>query len=491
MASNLTISIDILLKGADQINKLAAALGNLKTAARGFSDTASAANKSAAAQERAESSALKLAQASARLQTAQGNLAGAMQTLSNALSNVNQQTLAAISAQTQLTRLQNRQQAGGFGLLSGLAREAGESIQQAGAAFSRFSQFFADIGRASVQSALQIDAARNSLRAFEGTVEAANKRLAELRKLALESPGLTFQVAASGFALLRASTKASDDAINSLLKSVGKLNAAFSIDDVDLFIRNLVQIFTTGFNRKDIKEALRRVPIFEDLIKSAFNVKNVEQLKTLQEAGQLTLDAYLTGLANAINTDPRLANVQESLSIRLQKLFSRVQVALEPLGARILDVIVPIIERVVPLLETLFEGFSRLPGPIQTLILVAGGLGAALSPALTAVGGFIQALQVINIARIVGQLAQLQAGLQGVEIATLGVGTAFNRAFVIFGIIATVLTLTVESFRAYSAATDAVAKLTVQNIEAQGAQLKVYDANAKAAQELALKQNRS
>src|SRR5262245_33792749 len=111
MASNLKISIDVLLTGTEQIKKLADALDQFRRgaakAAAGSGEAARGAKQLADEQARAEANTLRHAQALARLQQATGNTAGAIRTLATALNSVNQQTTAAIRAQTQLAALRN------------------------------------------------------------------------------------------------------------------------------------------------------------------------------------------------------------------------------------------------------------------------------------------------------------------------------------------------------------------------------------------------
>ena len=113
MASKLSIDIAVLLKGAEQINKLADSLNRLKGASAGVktsgeSSRVAASSKAATNQlEKQEKATLALASAEARLLQSQGNIAGAANRLKSALALVNQNTVAAIRAQTQLVGIQS------------------------------------------------------------------------------------------------------------------------------------------------------------------------------------------------------------------------------------------------------------------------------------------------------------------------------------------------------------------------------------------------
>ena len=207
-----------------------------------------------------------------------------------------------------------------------------------------FAATFTGIAKAAVDAAIQIDKSRQTIAALTGSVAAANVKLAELRQLASTSPGVTTTFAADLFAQFKAIGTITDSTINTVIKSIGRLNAAFTLPDPQQFARNLQQIFSQGFERSDIKEALGQVPIFEQLLEQAFGTRDANKLRALKESGKLTAETYFQGLSEAIQSDPRFAQIQESIGTRLQKATQTALTALEPIGAAILDVVLPVIE---------------------------------------------------------------------------------------------------------------------------------------------------
>src|SRR5262249_2653861 len=125
---------------------------------------------------------------------------------------------------------------GAFGALAGLG--IGALLKQ--------------VGETALQSAIKIDKSRQAIAALTGSGHAANRKLAELRKLAETSPGVTTTFAVQLFQQLKAVGSIADQTIEKVTKSLGKLNAVFSIEDPTGFARNLVQIFTQSFERADI-----------------------------------------------------------------------------------------------------------------------------------------------------------------------------------------------------------------------------------------------
>jgi hypothetical protein len=247
-----------------------------------------------------------------------------------------------------------------------------------------------------------LDKSRNSLTALTGSVGAANAKLAELRELAKASPGVTNTFAAQLFSQLKAIGNIGDETINRVIKSLGKLNTVFGDVGPD-FARNLVQTFTQSFERADIKEALGRVPIFQQLLKSAFGTDDPEKLRALQKSGALTLGGYLDGLARAVATDPRLANIGETLQGKFQKQFDETRQKLAELGERVLQDLLPILDKLLPPINALLGVFEKLPTGAQ-----AAGIGIiAFSGTLATL---TQSIIALNAAGSTGLIARLLSG---------------------------------------------------------------------------------
>jgi hypothetical protein len=199
------------------------------------------------------------------------------------------------------------------------------------------------IGQQALKAAQDLDRTRQTLVALTGSTEAANAKMAELRRLAQTTPGVTLKFAADIFGQFKAMGDITDQTINQLIGSVGRLNAIFSLQDPQTFARNLQQIFTGGFERDQIKEALAQVPIFEQLMEGAFKTKDASALRKLQQSGELTMEQFLVGMSNEINK--RFPSVSESLTTRMDKLQQSITTALEPIGVLIGETIVGALQR--------------------------------------------------------------------------------------------------------------------------------------------------
>lgn len=311
-----------------------------------------------------------------------------------------------------------------FKALETKLRSVGQTMQSVGSQMSSAGQSMsiaitaplAALGTLGVQSALEVDAVRTKITALVGDAQKANAKIMELRELAANSVGVTQKSALETYAQLKGIGGIAEDSINRVIAAMGKLNAAFKIEDQPGFMRNLTQIFSQGFEIADLKEAIGRVPIFYQILESAFGTKDPAKLKALKESGRLTLDGFLTGISDAIQADPRTANITENLSTKLAKGWEKLNVALAPVGDAILRFIVPAFERVGPLIEQTGKWFQSLTPAMQATIVAIGAFAAAIGPLLVVVGSLVSAIGTIVSAA--GAVAGLFAS--GGALASIG-----------------------------------------------------------------------
>ncbi|MCI0391662.1 MAG: hypothetical protein MOB07_23200 [Acidobacteria bacterium] len=369
-----------------------------------------------------------------------------------------------------------QQGAGGFQTFlrrfSSTIREAGESIQQAGFAFLGLTNAIIGLGQAAVKSAINIDQQVNVLRALTGSAEQAEKRFASLVATAQKSPGLTTNLAATVDAQLRI-VNVTEKTIDRILPAIGKLNAVTPIADPTKFVGNLVQLITQNFERQDLKELVGQSPVAGELIKAVFDVNSPTNAKAIRAAAQklgiTTTEALFTELARAAENNPKLAGIGESLGTQLQKLQDRILVALRPLGIAILNIIVPAVEKLVPIIERLFDAFSKLPSGLQSTIIVFGGLAAAIAPAVIALGGAIQLLGAL------GNLTTVIAALGGASatagVAVTGLSAAFPPLLIALGVVVGLIGIGIGAYALYTAATKDDSTAIRENVEASTAQI--------------------
>lgn len=443
-AQSNVANLEARLKGAaDAAERLNKQLGNnakLPSSAKLANETAkqtaasakltAAETKLEAANKRAAISSQNLASAQTRADQSQTRAAISAQNLSTAQERANiSQARAAVSAQNlanaqartaaQTANLNNKLNSGGFDKMVAGAKRAnaelgklGQNISNAGRSLTAtVTTGIIGLGFISLESAKNLDVYRNRLTAFEGSVAAAESKIAQLRKVAQTSAGVTTTLALDTYSQLTSIGELTEQTIEKQIKASGKLNSAFSIPDPKEFNRNLVQIFQQGFERQDIKQALGTVPIFEQLLEQAFGTKDPEKLRQLKNAGKLTLDSFIAGLAEATNNDSRLKDLGDSIGVRLTKTFEQIQFALAPLGDAIFKAIEPLIPIIVSFIEGISSAFAALSPTIQQIIIVVAAVLAAAGPALILIGGIISGVS--SVIGFLGSLAGVLSTIGG------------------------------------------------------------------------------
>lgn len=251
------------------------------------------------------------------------------------------------------------------------------------------------LGAGALKSAKDLDANANTLKAFTGSAEAAEKRLAQLIKTARGTPGLTTNLALTLDAQLRVA-KTIQETIDRVLPAIGRLNAVSKLPDAARFTQNLLQLVTQNFERADLKELVGQSPLAGQLLTEIFNVDSPVNAKAIREQarkmGLTTVDAFFTAFAEAAARNQGLATVTESIGTRFDKIVDRVTVALRPLGLSILKAIEPFIEPVAKLIERIGAAFDSLSEPVKTAIIVIAGIAAAAGPVLFVLGGLATAI---------------------------------------------------------------------------------------------------
>lgn len=294
----------------------------------------------------------------------------------------------------------------------------------------------AALGAISLKSAKDLDANVNTLKAFTGSAEAAERRLAQLIKTARGTPGLTTNLALTLDAQLRVA-QTTQETIDRVLPAIGRLNAVSKLPDTARFTQNLLQLVTQNFERQDLKELVGQSPIAGQLLTEIFNVDSPTNAVAIRAAAQkmglTTVDAFFTAFADAAQRNQGLATVTESIGTRFEKVVDRVTVALRPLGLAIINAIEPFVEPVARLVERLGAAFASLSKPVQTAMIVFGALAAAAGPILFALGSIATGVTFVvsAISAIAGAVASI--GLPVIALAIAGIVVTIGQWVAILG----------------------------------------------------------
>lgn len=324
--------------------------------------------------------------------------------------------------------------------VSSSLRSVGQGLQSAGRTLTiGITAPLLALGAASLKSAKDLDANVNTLKAFTGSAEAAERRLAQLIKTARGTPGLTTNLALTLDAQLRVA-QTTEETINRVLPAIGRLNAVSKLPDAARFTQNLLQLVTQNFERQDLKELVGQSPLAGQLLTEIFKVDSPVNAKAIRESarklGLTSVDAFFTAFAEAAARNQGLATVTESIGTRFDKIVDRITVALRPLGLAIINAIEPFIEPVAKLIEKLSAAFDSLPKPVKTIVILFAGLAAAAGPVLLLLGSIATALGTVASAIAAVGLPIFAAVIAGIIIeigkwaAILGVlGLAWKTNF--------------------------------------------------------------
>lgn len=391
---------------------IASAKAQERAVAASFKAQEKAAIASARAQERAAQQAAKTATQGFSLQKLTAQRERENQQLQRAAESLQRQRSAGIIRQLREQEKTAERTAKAFRdrflAIGGIFENLGQSISSFGSRLSiAVTAPLAALAAVSVKSAVGLDAQVNTLKAFTGSAEAAEQRLAKLIATAQQTPGLTTSLSLMLDSQLRLAN-VTVETIDKVTPAIGRLNAVQKLQDPARFSQNLVQLVTQNFERIDLKELVGQSPVAGQIIKEMFNVDSPINAEAIRESakrmGLTTTDAFFTAFAEAAARNSALSSVTESIATRFDKLTDRVTIALRPLGVAIIDSIVPFVNLLVPILESLGRGFADLPGPVKTLAVALGTVVASAGPVTFLLGSMIS-----TVGSLVGAYARLVA----------------------------------------------------------------------------------
>lgn len=279
-------------------------------------------------------------------------------------------------------------------------------------------------GYAFVQSATSLDALRNRLTAATGTTAKANAKFEELRQLAQANAGVFTASAVEMYSFLKP-MQMSDAVINKMITGLGRLKLANEEMDTKRMAINIGQLFSGKFEMDQLKEGYTNFGRFGEILQKAFDLSG-NDLDTVQKEMQdklakgLTREGLFKGIADALNNDPSLALLEDTIGTRWAKMVERLAVAFEPLGRAMVNVFEPIANAIAPVIERMSQAFTALSPTMQGVVLAFVGFAAALGPVLIAIGAVVSAIgSIAGAVAAIGGLAPVVA-----IIAAVGAGIA-------------------------------------------------------------------
>jgi tape measure domain-containing protein len=273
---------------------------------------------------------------------------------------------------------------------------------------------------AAVKTATDFDSLKRGLTAVSGSAAETEKQLIRLKEVA-KLPGLGFREAiqgsinlqAAGFSAQRA--EAALKAFGNALATVGKGKA-----ELDGVILALTQIESKGkVSAEEINQLAERVPQIRQIMIRAFGTADTEVIQRAKITSRQFTDTIVNELA-------KLPQVTGGARNAFENLKDSIEQSLLPLGNRLLETILPAIDRLAPKVLGLLEGFGKLSSGTQDLVLGFGAAAIAAGPFIIALGNLTQAVVALNAASSTGLMARLLGGpviLSAAIVSAVGVQT--------------------------------------------------------------------
>jgi phage-related minor tail protein len=171
---------------------------------------------------------------------------------------------------------------------------------------------------------------------------------------------------------------------------------------------------------------------------------NVVKFRDAVKTGKIGTDELMDGIKASHGLIEKESEATKTFGERLQILRNRLEIAFAPIGSAIfatLNALLDLLNPVIDIVLGITKAFETLPMPIKMVIVIIGGIAAALGPVLLVVGMIIASLAPLGpmIATIFGFLTG--GGIMAALVGIAGIITPFLP--LIAGILAVVIAITI------------------------------------------------
>ena len=261
----------------------------------------------------------------------------------------------------------------------------GQAAQQLGTSLSAALTLpIVGLGVASIKAFGDIQALKNGLTAVTGSAETAAAQFVRLQKLA-KLPGLGLNEVAKGAINLQTIGFTAEKAESSMLAfgnavaTVGKGKAEF-----ERAIYGLQQLANTDFPLgEDLNILKDAIPQITPLLKEAFGTARSDDFQKLGITSAQVVDTIISGLSKlppvAAGINGAFENLGDGVTTNLAEIGESINTAFDISG---------IIDAFITKLTSVTSAFKSLSPQAQKIILIIGGILAALGPLLLTIGIF-------------------------------------------------------------------------------------------------------
>lgn len=304
--------------------------------------------------------------------------------------------------QQKLLEIQTRGANDGYGKLIGLA--------------TRFLTITAAIGAATkaVNAAITLDSARRALTAVTGSAQLAEEQIKRLREIA-KLPGIDFEGAIRGATRLQAvgfSARESERALKAFANAVALTGGG--ADQLREITVQLGQLSAKGkVLAQDLRPIIEAAPIVGKVLKDAFGTVDSKQLSdALQKAGVDSKQFIEQILVPSLE---RLRRVAAGPKESFENLQIAATLALARIGEPLLRNVLPVVERLIPLIESLADKFGKLSPTTQDAVLAATAFTFIARPLFGLISGGVGI-----VTALAGAYRTLAASIIAANVASAG-----------------------------------------------------------------------
>ena len=283
---------------------------------------------------------------------------------------------------------------------SSTIREAGESIQQAGALFSGFAASFFNFGRTAIEASGRVESLKRGLQVFDG---GQAPQTFERLKAQADALKTSFADYAQSVIRVRSTQKLTADESERLVR--GLINISRQIgataEQQGRAVTALNQILSKNkVQAEELRGQLfEAIPNLAPIVEKRFDTLQAEELEKRFGAKK-----FVQGLIEELG---KVNQVEPTGLERFQASLENLALKFAPVGEKILELLNTAMEPLLSVVDSAVKAFSALPDPLKKAAIAAGLLSLALGPLVNLTGGILQTAGAIG--NLVTVLAQARA----------------------------------------------------------------------------------
>jgi tape measure domain-containing protein len=307
------------------------------------------------------------------------------------------------------------------------------------------------LGIAAIKSAADFEKLEKQLTSVTGSVDKSREQIARLKKIA-EAPGLGFEQAVSASARLQAVGLNAEQAEKSIAEFGNAVaRSGGGAQEFDGAILALTQIASKGkISAEEINQLNERIFEIRPALKNAFGTANSEELQKLGITSEEFIAKVTEEFAKLDRVQGGLANAFENLTIGVKSFLADIGGVITELFP-----VQQIVSRITDGLTRLAERFKGLDAPSQRLIIILGGIAAAIGPVILAVSSIASGLAVL--ASPIALTVAAIAGLAAIFVTAYQKSEVFRDTVQVIGLV--LKTIVVNAFELLGSAIRTVVNL--------------------------------